>query len=132
MFLAEMKETQKEAFMTLAYTLVTADGILDEKEDNMMMQYKLEMGLPLSYNESVGEVEDAVKLFLSESDSLKKKIIFELVALAYTDGTYVEMERALIQKLQINWGMEADFMEKCEPYIVELTKLYEKIGEFVG
>lgn len=38
MFLAEMKDNQKEAFMTLAYALISADGILDEKEDLMMMR----------------------------------------------------------------------------------------------
>ena len=131
MFLAEMKDNQKEAFMTLAYALISADGILDEKEDLMMMQYKLEMSLPFSYKESEGEVDNAVELFLQESDSLKKKIIFELVALAYTDGNYVEKERLLIEKLQTNWGIAVDFAKKCEPYILELTKLYEKIGKFV-
>ena len=45
MFLANLNDTQKDAFMTLAYKLIAVDGVLDEGELAMMAQYKLEMNL---------------------------------------------------------------------------------------
>ncbi len=132
MFLAEIKDNQKKAFMTLAHAIIVADNILEEQECAMMAQYKSEMNLSLNYDESEGKVDDAIAVFLPESDSLKKKIVFELVALAYMDGSYVEEERVLIKKIQADFGLDVDFFAQCEPYIVELAKLYEKIGDFVG
>lgn len=126
-----MKNNQKEAFMTLAHALIVSDNVLSEEEHSMMRQYKQEMNLPFSYDESVGDVEDAIATFMQESSRVKKKIVFELVALAYTDGNYVEQERMLIDKIRTSLGLEDDFSVKCEPYISDLTKIYGKILEFV-
>ena len=51
MFLANLNDTQKDAFMTLAYKLIAVDGVLDEGELAMMAQYKLEMNLPSDYDD---------------------------------------------------------------------------------
>lgn len=132
MFLAGLNDNQKDAFMTLAYKLIAVDGVLDEGELDMMVQYKLEMNLPPDYDETQGELETAIVTLASESDTIKKQILFELVGLACAGDDYENEEYTLIEQIRTAFGLRADFPGKCEVYISELTKLYEKIGTLVG
>ena len=118
--------------MTLAYKLIAVDGVLDEGELDMMVQYKLEMNLPPDYDETQGELETAIVTLASESDTIKKQILFELVGLACAGDDYENEEYTLIEQIRTAFGLRADFPGKCEVYISELTKLYEKIGTLVG
>lgn len=132
MFLVNLNDSQKDAFMTLAYKLIAVDGVLDEGELDMMAQYKLEMNLPLDYDETQGDLETAIATFASESDAIKKQIMFELVGLACAGDDYENEEYTLIEQVRTAFGLRADFPGKCEVYVSELTKLYEKIGLLVG
>lgn len=132
MFLVNLNDNQKDAFMTLAYKLIAVDGVLDEGELDMMAQYKLEMNLPLDYDETQGDLETAIATFASESDAIKKQILFELVGLACAGDDYENEEYTLIEQVRTAFGLRADFPGKCEVYVSELTKLYEKIGTLVG
>lgn len=132
MFLANLSDSQKDAFMTLAYKLIAVDGVLDEGELAMMAQYKQEMSLPPDYDETQGDLETAIAVFTSESDALKKQIMFELVGLACAGNDYESEEYALIERVRAAFDLRADFPGKCEVYVSELTKLYEKIGTLVG
>lgn len=132
MFLVNLSDSQKDAFMTLAYKLIAVDGVLDEGELDMMAQYKLEMNLPLDYDETQGDLETAIATFASESDAIKKQILFELVGLACAGDDYENEEYTLIEQVRTAFGLRADFPGKCEVYVSELTKLYEKIGALVG
>ncbi len=132
MFLANLSDSQKDAFMTLAYKLIAVDGVLDEGELAMMAQYKQEMSLPPDYDETQGDLETAIAVFTSESDALKKQIMFELVGLACAGNDYENEEYSLIEQVRTAFDLRADFPGKCEVYVSELTKLYEKIGTLVG
>lgn len=128
MFLSNLKNEQKEAFMTLAYEIIKSDAILDEREKDMMKQYKMEMNLPITFDETKGEMEHAIMTFKSESDVLKKQIVFELVALANVDREYALSEVTLIENICMELGLDKMFQEKCKPYVSELLLIYEKIG----
>ena len=95
MFLANLNDTQKDAFMTLAYKLIAVDGVLDEGELAMMAQYKLEMNLPSDYDETQGNLETAIAAFTAEPDAVKKQIMFELVGLACAGDDYENEEYTL-------------------------------------
>ena len=131
MFLVNLNDNQKNAFMTLAYKLIAVDGVLDGNELAMMEQYKLEMNLPLDYDETQGDLETAIAAFVPESDAIKKQIMFELVGLACAGDDYENEEYTLIEQVRTAFNLRADFPGKCEVYISELTKLYEKIGILV-
>ena len=132
MFLVNLSDSQKDAFMILAYKLIAVDGVLDEGELAMMAQYKQEMSLPPDYDETQGNLETAIAVFTSESDALKKQIMFELVGLACAGNDYESEEYSLIEQVRTAFNLRADFPGKCEVYVSELTKLYEKIGTLVG
>ncbi len=132
MFLAKLENQQKKAFMTLAHAIVWADGVQDEGEISMMNQYKMEMNLPLSYDETQGNIEQAISVFASTPRTLKREVIFELVALACAGDDYETEETAMIQKVQTAFEVDEVFLNVCKDYIQQLTALYQKIGELVN
>ena len=132
MFLANLAEEQKPAFLDLAQALIAADGVLSSEEASMMEQYKLEMALTTTSVESQGQVEQAVGVFKDASVTVKKQVIFELVALAYADNDYADEENRFLGKIVASLGLEAAFIEKCSAYVGELTDLYDRIGKLVS
>lgn len=132
MFLANLAENQKPAFLDLARTLIAADGVLSDAEISMMEQYKLEMALTTDPEESHGQVEQAIDAFEPMSAAVKKEVVFELVALAFADNDYADEENRLLSEITASWGLDAAFLSECRVYVKELTDLYQRIGKLVS
>lgn len=132
MFLANLTEKQKPAFLSLAYALILADGILSDDEISMVEQYKLEMALTINLEELQGETEQAVCVFKTASMTVKKKVIFELIALAYADNDYAIEENHLLSEIVESFGMDSSFLDECRMYVEKLTDLYKRIGELMS
>lgn len=132
MFLVNLAEKQKSAFLDLARALIAADGVLSNDEASMMEQYKLEMALSTDFEESQGQVEQAVDVFKTASTAVKKQVVFELVALACADNDYADEEKCILNKIVVSLGLETAFIEECRVYVGELTDLYSRIGKLVS
>lgn len=132
MFLADLTEPQKMAFLHLAYGLIAVDGVLRQDEIAMMEQYKREMAMMIPMDGIQGETEQALAVFETAPVTKKKQIVFELVALACADKDYADLENVLIKKISDALGLNPDFIEKCRAYVMELNGLYERIGRLVG
>ena len=132
MFLANLAEKQKPAFLDLARALIAADGVLSDEETSMMEQYKLEMALTAGLEESQGQVEQAIDVFRPAPAAVKKQVVFELVALAFADNDYADEEARLLNEITVSWGLDAAFLDECRAYVKELTGLYQRIGRLVS
>jgi len=132
MFLANLEEEQKKSFLILAQAMVWADGVLQEEEISMMNQYQQEMGLPISTEIRQEPTEQALETFQHTTVSVKKQILIELMALAYSDNEYADEEQLLIKKIAAALELDADFLSKCEEYVVKLLDLYGRIYKLVG
>lgn len=132
MFLANLAGEQKTAFLDLARALIAADGVLSDNEISMMEQYKLEMALTTTSEESQGQVEQAVDVFKPTPAVVKKQVVFELVALAFADNDYADEEDRLLSEITVSWGLDAAFLDECRVYVKELTDLYQRIGRLVS
>lgn len=130
MFLSNLSEHQKPAFLSLAQSLISADGVLSKDETAMMEQYRQEMGLPV--NVPMPAETESVYAFQDAPPSVKKQIVFELVALACADNDYADEERGLLSKLCGAWGLDAAFLDDCGPCVRELTAVYERIAKLVS
>ena len=130
MFLSNLSEQQKPAFLSLAQALITADGVLSKDETAMMEQYRQEMGL--SADVPMPAETESIYTFQAAPPSVKKQIIFELVALACADNDYADEERGLLGKLCGVWGLDTTFLDDCDPCIRELTAVYERIAKLVS
>lgn len=132
MFLANLTEKQKPAFLELARALIAADGVLSSDEVSMMEQYKLEMVLTSGSEELQERAGQAVDAFTTASVTVKKQVVFELVALACADNDYASEEDRLLNEIAISFGLEAAFIDECRVYVGELTDLYSRIGKLVS
>lgn len=131
MFLANLPEEQKKAFLSLAQAMISADGVLNEDETEMMEQYRKEMALPAGETEAQ-PVESVMAAFKGASAGVKKQIVFELLALAYVDNDYAEQEKRMLEKVVREFDLDGKFLDKCKPCVVELVDLYERIEQLVG
>lgn len=132
MFLANLEDKEKRAFLNLAQILIASDGILNENEIVMVEQYKQEMNLHISSNESWEEDEKSIAVFKNSSVKVQKQIIFELVALACADKEYAAAEHTLLKKINNALGLQGGFIQECKILVEEVTGVYDKIGKLVG
>lgn len=132
MFLANLTDDQKNAFLGLAQTLVSVDGVVSDDETSMLEQYKQEMSLSTSTSIPQQEIEQSIEVFKTAFPSIKKQIVFELVALACADNDYADTEHRLLNEIGISLDLDAAFLGECKAYVRELTALYERIGKLVS
>ncbi len=132
MFLTNLTDEQKTAFLGLAQAMIIADGALSDDEASMMEQYRHEMNIPALEAESSQSSESSIEAFKTASITVKKEIVFELVALACVDNNYADEERRLLGEIGTAFGLDAAFLGECRAYVRELTALYERIGKLVS
>jgi len=132
MFLANLTNEQKPAFLSLAQAIVAADGVLSRDEASMMEQYRQEMAFPVSAEEQSQSFEVSTEVFKTAPLTVKKQIVFELVALACTDNDYADEERRLLGEIGAALDLDMAFFGECRAYVRELTALYERIGALVS
>lgn len=131
MFLAELNQEQKNCFWCVAQSMIASDGKLDEKESLMMEQYGAEMNFAFGDIISV-DVDAAINSLASSLPGLKRRIMFELVGLAYADNDFALEEAKLVDRIKTAFGLDSEFVEECKKNINELTSLYCRIGELVN
>ncbi|MBR0288016.1 MAG: hypothetical protein IJQ82_03455, partial [Selenomonadaceae bacterium] len=97
MFIAGLTKEQQENFLNLAYTMVYADGRLDEREQLLFAGYSVEVDPSIDMAQV--HTVDFTKTLATFDDctiSEKQKIFFELYAIALVDESYPEEEKTLV------------------------------------
>lgn len=98
----------------------------------MMAQYRQEMELAASYPFTPKAFKSALEVFDTAEESVKRKMLFELVALAYADHNYANEESSLLNEAKDAFGCDEDFIDECGKYVSRLVELYAKIGRLVN
>lgn len=132
MYLANLSLEQKAAFLNLAQALIDADNRLRKEELELMAQYRQEVGFTSDFPVDATRADAAITLFTSAPTEQKKQILFELVALAFSDREYAVQEQNLITQIAARWGFDAQFLQDCVLLTQELERVYNKITLFVG
>lgn len=131
MFLSKLTREKQEAFLNLAYTMVYADGRLDDAEKKLFDSYKLEIrDADLS---KVRTVDFAEELASFDDSSVEEKagIFFELYAIALIDEAYPEEERVLVDIVQKRFGITDAKMQEMRDGLKALTDAYANIAKIV-
>ena len=132
MFLTELTKSQKDSFLSLSHAIISADGVRSSDELTMMAQYRQEMGLAVAYELPLKPFDSAVATFEAADLSVKRKVIFELVALAYADHNYANEESRLLNEVCEDFGVDGSFLNQCGNCICRLVQLYNEIGQLVN
>ena len=130
MFIAGLEKKKQEAFLNLAYTMVYADGKLDEREQQLFNSYSLEVDLDLSKAHKV-DFENELSVF-DDSDKVEKtKVFFELYAIALIDDVYAEEEKDLVEMMKKKFNITDSKMKEMRDGIKALTEAYSNLSKIV-
>ena len=97
MFLHELDERQKEAFICLAHNVVVSDGELSPGEQLMMDQLRREIGLHEGFEPHYIPVEGIERIF--DTRKARVAIIIALIRLSYADGAFEIEEQFLLKEV---------------------------------
>lgn len=132
MYLARLNDEEKELFLGIAYNLALADGVYSEKEEAMLDAYGKEMDIKVECSNMRYSTNEIVEKLKRKCSLEKKKIIlFECTGLAMIDGTYDENEKNFILNMQMEFGIEENFVFKCEKVLRKYIFLQDEINRLV-
>ena len=134
MYLMNLSEKVKKAFLELAYLVAVSDNDYSDDEKLIMEAYKKELQIEYDLNDLEGNIDpDAVvQVLCADANEAEKKIIvFEITGLAMTDNQYDDEERKMIKQMNAAFKLDDDYPPKCEALINKYIELQSQIDAFV-
>lgn len=120
MFLAELQQEEKEAFLELAALIAKIDGNNSIFENSLLAEYKKEMGIE-NYHICGLTMEEMIMVFKSERS--KNIVLTELLRLVFSDGVYHDHERESIRLIKKHFGFHADEYDSFKDWILKIKEL---------
>lgn len=120
MFLAELQQEEKEAFLELAALIAKIDGNNSIFENSLLAEYKKEMGIE-NYLIRGLTMEEIINVFKSERS--KNIVLTELLRLVFSDGVYHDHERESIRLIKKHFGFHADEYDSFKDWILKIKEL---------
>lgn len=131
MFLNQLSNEEKNAFISLSVKISEANGVFDEVERAMIQEYCKEMEIPFFNKEKADSVDAIVEVFKTATDHIKRIVILEALGLAYSDGQLDHEEnnlmRSFAEKIGIEDNMYKEIGELLNKYNAVLAEFTEKI-----
>lgn len=128
MFLNDFSKEGQTVFLNLAYTLMQVDGKLESKEKEVFQAYKTEMGNGMLIEAKVVDYNDELAKLGSISDSVKRKIYFELLALAKADSEYAESEKSLMNIVQERFSLSDQIVNQMDGLLDKISDVYRELA----
>ncbi len=115
MFLKELTPEEKEAFISLCVHAASANNIVEDTEFETIEEYCKEMGITFFNTHKVTEVENVIGLFSGSETRHKRIVIFGIIELLHSDGSYDNNEKNFIFDLAQKIGLsEGDVLLQSE------------------
>lgn len=131
MYLALLKQNEKENFLKLAVALSSADGNFGEEEHFMISQYCDEMGIENHIPTDIDKNLVVNDIANNSSEQNKKIIIFELLGLAMCDKNFTKAEENLIISLAQKLNLNAEYVASCKEMITRYLELQNQINNYI-
>ena len=124
MFLQDLNDNEKKAFLTLALEFIVIDGQLDTEEELLVEQMQREMGVTTSYKPEEKSREELLDIF--ESRRSKVVCVIEMQALGYANMEYHTKEIEYIAEMAKHFGITPQTLQKIDKWVLtQLSLLYE-------
>ena len=131
MFLNQLSNEEKNAFISLSVKISEANGVFDEVERAMIQEYCKEMEIPFFNTEKADSIDAIVEVFKNATDHVKRIVILEALGLAYSDGEvdYEEdnLMRSFVGEIGIEENVYKEIGELLNKYNAVLAELIERI-----
>lgn len=120
MFLAELQQEEKQAFLELAARVATIDGNVSIYENSILNKYKKEMGLE-NYKLEGRSMEEILKVFKTKRS--QNIVLAELFQLIYSDGVFHDQESESIRLIKEHFGFNPDEYGSFKDWIEKIREL---------
>lgn len=132
MYLAMLKNEEKELFLGLAYNLATLDRDYSDAEKATIAGYCQEMQIAFDARKMMRPLEEILRRINKFSDEKTKKIVvFEAVGLAMADNNYDDSERKVIARMENIFDLEPGFSVKCELVLNEYISFQGRLNQLI-
>ena len=131
MFLDRLNDKEKEMFLDLAVYTAQSNGVVEESEKNMILQYCKEMAVAFYDISKLHSLEEVIAVFAKSSKEKKKIVILELLGLCYSDDDFDEVEDAFVKKFSYDIGLKEDVYETLKKDIKEYTIILNILSNHV-
>ena len=132
MFIAGFTKEQQEKFLNLAYTMVYADGRLDQREQQIFIGYSVEIDPSINMAQvHAVDFEKELAAFDDCSVEDKQKIFFELYAIALIDEDYPESEKILVDLAKVRFNISDDKMAAMREALKTFIDAYKNLRAVV-
>lgn len=131
MFLDRLEEKEKEVFLDLAIQTSKTNGMVEEKEKEMIKQYCREMEIS-EYTIYDSKTAEEAAVFFKDLEEWKKKIVLiELIGLGIADGKYDKKEREFIDFLADKMMISKNCIDLLEEAVKDYQIIVEKMSVVV-
>ena len=129
MFLNQLSEKEKEAFISLSVHVSNSNGIFADEEKVMIQEYSKEMEIPEFDTNEAKSIDEIINVFKSSELHIKKVIMLEVLGLVYSDGFYDAEEENFIKKFSNDIGLADEIVESLT---VAIKKYSDALKEVCG
>lgn len=120
MFLEELRQEEKLAFLELAVLMASIDGNRSIFENTILAKYRKEMGIE-DYKTKGLAIEDILKVFQTERS--QNIVLAELLQLIYADGVFHNKESESIRLIKEHFGFNPDEYGSFKDWIEKIREL---------
>ncbi len=129
MFLSELSSEEKKSFLSLADSLIRADGKILKSEKLFLKKLFFEMGIGRSINLTPMTIREACTTFKTKKS--KVAVIMDLIALGYSDTNYSCNEADLVKDIAVHFQISlAEFLE-LESMALKILKLKDEVRAYM-
>mgnify|MGYP001397580294 CR=1 FL=1 len=131
MFLNQLNEEEKLAFSSLSIHIAEANDIIEDSEKLMILEFRKEMEFDDDEGFDLMNLDSAIAVFSKSNESIKKKVLIELLGMAYADVDYDVSEKKLIGDFAEAVGLSKAVLETETKLIIDYLKLLSEIVDTV-
>lgn len=128
MFLNQLSDHEKEAFISLSVHVAKANGIFEEEEKSLIEEYCREMAIEEPDLENTMTMEEVEAVFSKSENHIKKIVLLEVFGLVYSDGQYDSEEKGFISDFVQEIGLGAEEAEKLQKLIIKYLEVLKEIS----
>jgi len=131
MFLSQLSEVEKNAFLSLSILASKANGVFAEEEKMVIQAYCMEMGIPSFDEDSAMAMEEVVKVFKEAAPRSKKIAFLELMGVVYADGEFDDAEEDFVVDFAMDIGLTEEEVNKQHDAFLAYMEAVSKVTEAI-
>lgn len=121
MFLSKLNNKEKEMFLDIAVYTAQSNGIVEDVEKELIMQYCREMGVSFYDISKLHSMQELVDFFSNVSKEKKRIVVLELLGLCYADGCMDAIETAFTEKFAQDIGLSEEIYNMIKKDVEEYS-----------